>query len=407
MSVLFIIIIIISLWIVIYMGFFRKRGKYNAKIMPFIGFGTRDSFKIAGRVILDRGDFISYSIREFKGKKFIRNYRRLRSIKVPNAKLEINFGFRKENVKTDQYGYYKLKMVLGNGNKLPIGTNKYSIRLVEEGYNSRETFGDLIIIPEDVDYGIICDIDDTILQSNVSKKIKLLLNTFMSNERDMKPIPGMNILINNLHIGPNKTNQNPVLYLTASPFDLIDKINSFLKTNFFPAGPIIMKKLRGEDKDKLFDSFNYKVKKLHEIFTKFPNMSFVLIGDNTEKDIEAFNLMNIQYNGRVKIILIMNVEEEKRDPIRYKSALLCNNSFDAAIECMKAGLISPMGASEVGEKLKDLNVLSPKYNVEDRIDNSLPFPVKEFRKLAKKSQKRKEKRKKLLRKLFGRSFFSD
>ncbi len=407
MSVLPVIIIIIIIWILIYIGFFRKRGKYNAKIIPFIGFGTRDSFKISGRVIVDRGDFISYSIKEFKGKKFIRNLRRLRSIKVPNAKLEINFGFRKENVKTDEYGYYKLKMVLGNGNKLPIGTNKYSVKIVEEGYSSEETFGDLIIIPENVDYGIICDIDDTILQSNVSRKIKLLLNTFMSNEQDMKPIPGMNILINNLHLGPNKTNQNPVLYLTASPFDLIDKINSFIRTNFFPAGPIIMKKLRGEDKDKLFDSYNYKVKKLHEIFTKFPNMNFVLIGDNTEKDIEAFNLMDRYYNGRVKIILIMNVKEEKRDPDRYKKAILCNNSFEAALECMKSGLITPMGVSEVGEKLKDLNVLSSNYNIEDKIDNSLPFPVKGFRKLAKKGKKRIERRKKLLKKLFGKTFFSD
>lgn len=400
-QILPIIIILILLWISFYIIFFRKRGKNKVKIIPFIGFGTRDSFSLSGRVILDRGDFISYSIKEFKGKKFIRNYRRIWSIRVPNAKLEINFGFRKEIVKTDEKGYYKLKMILSDKNELPVGTNRYSVKMLDDKYDDVETFGDLIIIPKNVSYGVICDIDDTILHSRVQQKIRLVLRTFMSNERDMKPIPGMNQFLYDLHLGINKTSQNPILYLTASPFDLHDKIASFIKTNHFPIGPILMKKLRGDDKDKLFDTYNYKIKRLREVLDKFPYMKFIFIGDNTEKDIEVFNQINDEYPNRIILILIMNITGEQRMPERYRKALLCENSFDAYLVCLRNGILSPAGAFEIGKVLKDLNILSPELNINDKIDECLPFPYKKFKKFMKKREKYLRKRKNILGKLFG------
>ncbi len=399
-QILPIILILILLWISFYVIFFRKRGKNKVKIIPFIGFGTRDSFMLSGRVILDRGDFISYSIKEFRGKKFIRNYRRIWSIRVPNAKLEINFGFRKEVVKTDDKGYYKLKMTLGNNNELPVGTNRYSIKMLDEKYDYIETFGDLIIIPKNVSYGVICDIDDTILNSRVQQKIRLVLRTFMSNERDMKPIPGMNQFLNELHLGINKTSQNPILYLTASPYDLHDKIASFIKTNHFPIGPILMKKLRGDDKDKLFDTYNYKIKRLSEVMEKFPYMNFIVIGDNTEKDIEIFNQINDEYPGRVMLILIMNIIGEQKTPERYRKAILCENPFDASLICLRNSIISPAGAFEIGKKLKNLNILSPEVNLDDQIDECLPFPYKGFKKIMKRREKRLKKKKSILEKLF-------
>ncbi len=381
-SLPFIISILLILFVFFYIFFFRKRGRYKVKIIPFIGFGTRDSFILSGRVIVDRGNFISYSI-EFKGKKFIRNYRRLRSIKVPNVTLEINFGFRKEMIKSDEKGYFFLKMNLEEGIKLPIGINRYSIRIIDEKYTSPETFGDFIIIPDKVPYSIICDIDDTILQSNVRKKVRLLLNTLVSNERDMKPMPGMNILLNNLQMGINKTNQNPILYITASPSDLHDKISSFIKTNFFPEGPLLMKKLRGDNKDKLFDTYNYKMRKLVDVFEKFTDMKFVLIGDNTESDIDAFNEIDTLYPDRVLLILIMNVVDEHMDPNRYRKAILCNNAFEAALVCVKNNIISPESAYEVGNELKIQHIINENIDLNEKINNYLPL-VSSFTKKRKK-----------------------
>lgn len=394
LTLLIAIAILFSLFFI--MSLVRKIGRYNIKIIPFTGFGTRHSFTLLGRVIVDKGDFISYAIKEFTGKKFIRNYRRVMAIKIPNVILEVNFGFKKHITKTDEKGYYKLMLNLNKKDEFPIGVNKYSIKVLDEKFIGDEAFGDLVVMPDKVKYGVICDIDDTILQSGVQKKIRLVLKTFMSNERDMKPIPGMNILLNDLHIGINKTSQNPILYVTASPYDLFDKIASFMKTNYFPLGPQLMKKLRGDDRDKLFDNYNYKLKTINEVFEKFPNMKFILIGDNTESDVEVFNRIDKERPGRVLSIIIMNVRNEKKDPTIYRKAILCNTSFDAALDFVKNNIMSPDAAYELGLKLKDLHILSPDYKIDEKINTYLPFPIKEFRKFLKKKKKILDKKKKIL-----------
>lgn len=264
-----------------------------------------------------------------------------------------------------------------------------------------------MIIPDDVSYGIICDIDDTILQTNVQKKIRMVLNTFMSNERDMKPMPGMNHLLMNLHMGLNKISFNPIMYVTASPNELHDKIASFIKTNLFPEGPLLMKKIRGDNKDKLFDNYNYKLKQLRKVFDKFPKMKFILIGDNTESDVKTFNQIDREYSGRVKLILIMNIACKERNPEEYQKAVLCNTSFDAALECVKSAILSPASAYDIGQELKNYQILSPEVNIEKKIDQCLPIAVKSFRKFLKRREKYALKRREMFNKIFKRNIDSE
>jgi hypothetical protein len=91
----------------------------------------------------------------------------------------------------------------------------------------------------------------------------------------------------------------------------------------------------------------------------------------------------------------MNIKNESKDPAVYRKAVLCNNSFDASLEFVKNGIFSPDTAYELGVNLKKSYILSPDYNINDKINECLPFTVKGFRKFIKKLEKLDKKNHKL------------
>ena len=91
--------------------------------------------------------------------------------------------------------------------------------------------------------GIVSDIDDTVLQTHVTRRLRMLWVTFSRNAHTRLPFPGTSDLYRALVGGPTGTAHNPVFYVSKSPWNLYDFLVQFLDKHQLPRGPLMLRDL--------------------------------------------------------------------------------------------------------------------------------------------------------------------
>ncbi|MEJ1237469.1 App1 family protein [Chryseolinea sp. T2] len=150
---------------------------------------------------------------------------------------------------------------------------------------------------------VVSDIDDTILHSHISRKLrKLSTLMFTPVERRMAVEPVKELIQRIVDQGAT------AFYLSNSEQNLYPLIYRFLILNSFPAGPVFLKQMR-----RLRDVIRYrklptpevhKLKMLNILLPMFPEKNFVLIGDNTQYDLSIYLTAAKNYPDNVKAIYI-------------------------------------------------------------------------------------------------------
>jgi hypothetical protein len=85
-------------------------------------------------------------------------------------------------------------------------------------------------------FGLISDIDDTVVYSNVTRKLRMVFTAAFSNARTRKPFKGVAAFYRALHAGVN-----PVFYVSKSPWNLFAPIVEYLEVQGLPAGPVLLR----------------------------------------------------------------------------------------------------------------------------------------------------------------------
>ncbi|MDA7978351.1 MAG: DUF2183 domain-containing protein [Pirellulales bacterium] len=217
-------------------------------------------------------------------------------------------------------GHFFDRVAISKGQILSGQANtasKVSFRAVVRPGDQRSFSGDIdLISPEGL--SVISDIDDTIKDSNVSNQKELLRNTFL---RPFTAIPGM---AERYRAWRNESPETfAVHYVTASPWQLFDPLNDFLRDEGFPAGTMHMKLFRLKDRtmfDLFRDQTKHKTQAISEILRDFPRRRFVLVGDAGEQDPEVYGTIARQHPRQVAAIYIRNLAGLMRDADRFKIA---------------------------------------------------------------------------------------
>lgn len=171
--------------------------------------------------------------------------------------------------------------------------------------------GKLLVVPEENRLGLISDLDDTILVSEVTDKRRLLANTFLKNAAQRQAVPGMAALYSRLMAHNAQPAAAPLFYLSASPRQMQDGIADFLGRHAFPPGVLITKRITNDfSSEPRLDQFSYKTRKIEEIFARLPWVRFILVGDDGERDPETYDWVRQHYPERVADIWIRHVSPE-------------------------------------------------------------------------------------------------
>ena len=162
--------------------------------------------------------------------------------------------------------------------------------------------------------GIVSDIDDTILVSEVLSKRRLLSNSLTIPAESRVAVPGLAALYRRIAARNPAPETTPVFYVSGSPRQLTDSIRRFLRANDFPRGVLQLKEISTERGDSLLDTPAYKLKHIDKIFAAFPGVKFMLIGDDGEKDPEIFATVAEKYPGQIEGVWIRRVHPDATRP---------------------------------------------------------------------------------------------
>ncbi|KAK6346750.1 hypothetical protein TWF696_006861 [Orbilia brochopaga] len=169
-------------------------------------------------------------------------------------------------------------------------------------------------------FGVISDVDDTIKVSNVLNKtaaIKALLI------EDHKAVDGMPQLYSKLN---GALNTPQWFYLTGSPYQFYPSLRKFIFASY-PNGPMIAQNLTFTEPKALIAAIvsdsgvrDYKVAQMEKIFSYYPQKKFVMIGDSTQQDPEAYAEVARRHPDSIQCIWIRQVKDANNAPDRFASA---------------------------------------------------------------------------------------
>ncbi len=297
----------------------RKRAfsKKPLLIIPYLGYGNRYRLAVRGRVLADEG-FRPQTPDDSGWRNLVELYKRLESDQVAGARVRARFRDVEQEAVTDGGGYFLLELVL-NAPLASTGWHAIELDLVDPlaaGGKPVRASADVLVPPSAARFGVISDIDDTILWTNVGNRLNMMLTLARANAHTRKPFKGVAAFYRALHEGISGNEDNPLFYVSSSPWHLFSPLVEFMRVQDIPIGPVMLKELSIR---KVFGSnrhYNHKLDKIEAILDFYPDLQFILIGDSGEKDPEIYAEIVKRHPRSVRAIYIRNVNP---DPSRIEA----------------------------------------------------------------------------------------
>lgn len=285
-------------------------------VLPFRSHGTSTHVRVRGRVLQDLQP-ATPSSEDNAFRNLAAMYRRFGSKEVPGTRVEISLGAATEQVVADSEGYFDVRMERPSDHTTDDEWIFADVRIVHSpwGVPSIEQFRAPVLVPASTArYGIISDVDDTVLVTNARRRLSMILRTALGNAATRLPFGGVAELYQALRTGPDGTATNPFFYVSSSPWNLYDFLLDFFELNGLPDGPFFLKDLGiGAEAASLSDHKSHKLDTVTSILDTHRGLSFVLVGDSGEKDPEIYREVVERHPDRVAAVVIRDVTDTERD----------------------------------------------------------------------------------------------
>ncbi|MGB1206332.1 MAG: App1 family protein [Chitinophagales bacterium] len=314
-------------------------------IMPYRGYGNKNFVNCRGRLLKDKG--IDSNINHSTWQNLKNSYKRFESDEISSGILNLNFQGLDYELVTNKEGYFLLQREIEKDieyhEKMWHKTHLTLLEAAENFETEVTAEGEIMFPAEDADFGVISDLDDTLIQTNVISKIRMIYTSIAKNAYTRAAFRGVPAFYWALKTGKSGAKQNPIFYVSNSPWNLYDMLVEFMDINHIPKGPILLRDFGLHKGTERLDYENHKYNEIVNILETYPNMKFILIGDSGEKDADIYLEMKYRFPNRILAIYIRSVNEEKRDE-RVK--LLAKISKDVPLILIKDSLEAAKHAAE-------------------------------------------------------------
>ena len=336
-------------------------------IHAYSGHGTADEVVLNGRVLEDQG-FIPSEDANTSWENLINMYKRFETDEVRDARLRARFGNLEQEATTDQEGYFSFVFNLSNHSDARLW-QEVDLELLDpltrDGQSVRAT-GQIMIPPATAKFGVISDIDDTVIWSNVTNKLKLILTVTLLNERTRMPFKGVAAFYRALQEGASGNENNPIFYVSKSPWNLYTLLVEFFKIHGIPIGPLFLRDLGSNQPSS---ENNHKTSRIEMILNRYPHLPFILIGDSGEQDPEIYRDVVKAFPDRIRAIYIRNVNP---DPSRIEAIdKLIEEVRETRSQLIFAPDTEAAAVHAAAEKLISMDALA-EVRSEKQIDKSAP-----------------------------------
>lgn len=269
-----------------------KRTFGPAEVDPYFGYATENEIVLRGRIISRRSKKISKPSKEppstwsnFKSMVALFNTRELDNVHIR---------CEGEETYTDEEGYFDLK--------LPRPNNASGWESFDCYFDNEEPPAQLtaLLPSSDARYGVISDIDDTLIKTEAWSLIRNLWNSLTGNAESRLVFSDAVILIRKLH-----DNINPVFYVSSSPWNLHAFLNEVFERAGLTQGPKFLRDLGISKTKRVRDSHgNHKGRSIDTVLMANPALTFILIGDTGQHDAQVYHDAILRHPDRIRQVIL-------------------------------------------------------------------------------------------------------
>jgi phosphatidate phosphatase APP1 len=290
------------------------RGARAARqVQPYSGYGTAEEVFLSGRVLANRR---AGPVRpdDTWWRNLATSLRHLESDEVPAARVRIEFRGTATDVFTDDEGYFRAWLRSAHtatpGSPATAWQDAH-VRVVEPVQPEAapvEDVGRVLIPGTRAAFGVISDIDDTVIRTEATRLLRMLKRTLLENARTRLPFAGVAAFYSALRRGTPDDAGNPIFYVSSSPWNLYPVLTDFLEHQAIPAGPLVLRDWGLSAAGALPTAHGaHKLGAIRQIFQTYPRLPFILIGDSGQEDPEIYRDLVHEYGSRVLAVYIRDV----------------------------------------------------------------------------------------------------
>lgn len=357
-----------KLWLGKRLGLIR-----SLKILPFSGFGNQDEIFLLGRVLKDRGIGIS-QLEDSKWNNFKKMYKRFVTWEIPEAEVKATLYNQSATAISDEEGYFQISLKPDPHQPLTSPEQEVTLELTSQVLKRQGTVKTInqIVIPGNKSrFGVISDIDDTIVPTGATRIWEMLKNTLFRNAHSRVPFPGVSAFYQALQQGFTGDENNPIFYVSSSPWNLYGFLVELMDIHQIPRGPLMLRDL-GLTKEYFISGshFKHKLIQVERIFEIIKELPFILLGDSGQHDPEIYLQVVEDYPGRVKMIYIREINSGRKEKVLQTATairrlgvdfILVKNTMEAAQHAAANGWISNQEIDAIGRKKNELEVEQGKF----------------------------------------------
>lgn len=352
-------------------GFLRRLARVGDDdpyiLAGYRSFATHNRVLVRGRALENEG-ITQAGESDSVWRNLVNSYRRIESDPLPFARVRATIGRISTDLVADDEGFFHAWV---DATPTPDDTGEWvpvHLELVSplRGVAPTTCVKRAMLPPSTARFAVISDMDDTVLQSHVTSVTQAIRTTILGNARTRLPFPGVAAFYRALRAGITGVEQNPVFYVSSSPWNLYDLLVQFLDVQGIPPGPIT---LRDWDIDRRALGagrlHGFKDAALREIMDAYPHLPVILIGDSSQRDPEIYRGIVREYPDRVLAVYIRDVRRttERRAAVAALAAeieaarsvlVLADDTMAAARHAVERGWIQASALGPIsGEKRMD------------------------------------------------------
>ena len=342
-------------------------------VEPYLGYGNEAHVRVRARVLAGRG--LGPSGPEDGLLTNLRNaWRRFDSEELAGARVRVTVrnpakgGARSDDgpllettAVSDEEGFLDLDLPLPEPPAPGLLRVEFALAgPLPPGQQTTTFTGEALIPAPDAPYGVISDVDDTVLVTGATRLRAVITRTLLQNARDRLPFPGVAALYRAFEDAGA-----PLFYVSSSPWNLYGVLSEFLDLNDLPMGPLLLRDW-GVTADEILPlrHAEHKRSEIAQVLRAYPELPFVLVGDSGQEDPEIYAEVVRADPGRIRGVLIRHVGDEVRaDAVRELARTLAEHgvplhlvadSAEAAAHAEAHGWIDARERAEVERSTADV-----------------------------------------------------
>ncbi len=268
-----------------------RRQETARRIDPYIGYSTPSNLIVRGRVLGN-----SAAVAAVDGQSRWLNFKQMIALFATDEVADVAVKAGDVTAQTDEEGYFTL---------LLPREGSCGLKDIVVTAGGVSTVCPVVVPRPDAVYGIISDIDDTMMRTGAFSLWRNLWTSLTGNMLTREVFSDAVVLMDALH-----AEKNPVFFVSSSPWNFHGFLRSVFERAGLPVAPMFLRDYGISDTQFITGTHgDHKGSAIDVILASVPDIPFVLIGDTGQHDATVYRDAIARHPGRIQHVILRGAGE--------------------------------------------------------------------------------------------------